>query len=451
MTYGAIALTEEEIQAAAAERLPSMNGKSRKVQLPSRNLVRPSGQACRPFLGASVSVMVTQDSQRVTVDSRRRGPEPWQSGRGGPGPRRPSRRWGWRRWWSCPAHRTSKTNHLPRPGGVGAGPARGASVAMPRGLIGLAITLGLTDTQRTAWDGEVTVSEGRVLGLDVARAGDATIDGGKFRVATKKQAANKKKAAAKKKKAQQKAAAAASAVIYVNLEGPETATVTVRTGQGTFSFKPADLKRGERSLFLDGQAAVERREAAVRLTGRGTEDDFPSAARAPDGTVWLAYVEYTPEVPHLTKAASKKSFDTLVPTKHGDRIRLRSFDGVTWSPGLDVTEAGLDVWRPAVAVDGRGEGLGRLGAAGRGRLGDLLPGVYPSGPRRDLGLVGRAEASHRRQGVGLPRRRRHRRQRTRLAGLAGVSSRQLRDPRARPPRAAGSAPAPGVGRLRQPG
>ena len=238
------------------------------------------------------------------------------------------------------------------PKGIVAGPARGTSVAMPRGLIGLSITLGLKDEQRTPWDGEVTVSEGRVLGLDLVQGTlDSSTDGSKFKVATKK-----KGAANKKKKAAAKAAGATlPAVLHVNLDAPEAATVTVRSAQGTFSFQPAELSRTGRKLFLDDRAAVERQDAAVRLTGAGTEDDFPSAARALDGTVWLAYVEYRPEVPHLTKAASKKEFDTLVPTKNGDRVRLRSFDGTTWSPGLDVTGGGLDVWRPTVAVDGQGK------------------------------------------------------------------------------------------------
>ena len=176
-------------------------------------------------------------------------------------------------------------------------------------------------------------------------------------------------------------------MIHANLDAPETATVTVRTGQGTFSFKPAELKRSERTLFLDGQASVERQEAAVRLTGAGTEDDFPAAARAADGTVWLAYVEYTPEVAHLTKAASKKEFDSLVPTKHGDRIRLRSFDGNTWQPGMDVT--GRRARRLAADRGGRrpGEGLGRLGTAGRRRLGDLPPDLHPARARRGHGVV----------------------------------------------------------------
>ena len=236
------------------------------------------------------------------------------------------------------------------PKGATPGPARGASVAMPRGLIGLAITLGIRDQQRTPWGGDITVSEGEVLGVEIAQGTlDSTSDGPRFTVATKNNpAANKKKAA---KKA---GAPTLPAIVHVNLAAPETATVTVRSGQGTFSFKPGDLNRTGRTLFLNDRAAVERQEAAVRLTGAGYEDDFPATARAADGTVWLAFVEYRPEVPHLTKAAARQEFDTLVPTKNGDRIRLRSFDGSSWTPSLDVTAGSLDVWRPTVAVDGKG-------------------------------------------------------------------------------------------------
>jgi hypothetical protein len=231
------------------------------------------------------------------------------------------------------------------PKGSSAGPARGSSVAMPRGLIGLSITLGLKDEQRTPWNGGVTVSEGRVLSLDLVQGTlDSTVSGSQFKVATKKKAVTKKNLAP-----------TIPAVIHVNLEAPETTTVTVRTGHGMITFRPEALSRTGRNLFLDDRVAIERQEAAVRLTGAGTEDDFPVAVRATDGTIWLAYVEYKPEVPHLTKAASKQEFDTLVPTKNGDRVRLRSFDGTTWSPGIDVTGAGLDVWRPTVAVDGQGK------------------------------------------------------------------------------------------------
>ncbi len=204
-----------------------------------------------------------------------------------------------------------------------AGPKRGAVVKMPTGLIAVEIMLGLNDTVRTAWDGEVSVSEGRVAGLEIVRSasGDATVDGGRFKVESKK-----KKAANKKKKQQE---LSQPAVIHANLEAPETAVVTVRSENGRFSFRLGDLKRAGPTRFLDGDVSVERREPAVRLTGSGWENDYPVAARAGDGSIWLAYVEYRPEVAHLTKAASKKNFDSLVPTKHGDMIRIRRFDGKT--------------------------------------------------------------------------------------------------------------------------
>ena len=161
----------------------------------------------------------------------------------------------------------------PLPGGPqgGEGPRRGAAVAMPTGLVGLEITLGIKDQTRTEWEGEVSVSEGRIAGLDIVRATpDSTVDGGRFKVATAKKAANKKAANKKKAAAKKKAqpGGLTPSVIHANLDAPATATVTVRTAKGTFAFKPAELSPAGPKLFLDGEASVELQEAAVRLTGR---------------------------------------------------------------------------------------------------------------------------------------------------------------------------------------
>ena len=43
-----------------------------------------------------------------------------------------------------------------------------------------------------------------------------------------------------------------------------------------------------------------------------------------------------------------------MPRRNGDRIRLRQFDGKTWKPAINVTDGGLEIWRPTVAVDGEG-------------------------------------------------------------------------------------------------
>ncbi|NOX56969.1 MAG: hypothetical protein GXP27_21515 [Planctomycetes bacterium] len=100
-----------------------------------------------------------------------------------------------------------------------------------------------------------------------------------------------------------------------------------------------------------------RISSPTRLTGPPTEDDYPAAAMAPDGTLWLVYVEYQRGSPIDMKAVRARSFDSLVPRGNGDRIRLMRFDGSNWSRPLDVTDAGLDVWRPTVAITGRGDVL----------------------------------------------------------------------------------------------
>src|SRR5262249_13980774 len=52
-----------------------------------------------------------------------------------------------------------------------------------------------------------------------------------------------------------------------------------------------------------------------------------------------------------------KNFAEFAPKGGGDQIRLVRFaDGKPGEP-LDVTGPGLDVWRPAVAVDGEGRGV----------------------------------------------------------------------------------------------
>lgn len=249
-------------------------------------------------------------------------------------------------------------------GGGGGGPKPGAPVEMPPGLIGLELHLGLKSAANTEWEGEVKVSEGRVVAIDVERSRpDAVVNGARFSVGTvaakkaaakNKKAANKKKAAVKKAdQAKKKQAAPQGATIAVTLDAPATATVTVTTRQGEFAFKPAELPARGPKTFLDDEASAERLNAAVRLTPGGTEDDYPAAAKGPDGSVWLASVAYQPEQPMLANIG-RDDFGKLVPTKNGDRIELRRFDGKTWHPALNVTDKGLDVWRPTVAVDGQG-------------------------------------------------------------------------------------------------
>jgi hypothetical protein len=248
-------------------------------------------------------------------------------------------------------------------------------IAMPRGLVGLELALGLLDAEPTDWEGDVTVSAGEVLDVTILESGaPAEARGAHFTVATtplaaakKQQAKKQAKQQAKKKQAGKKQAARKLAramlddaivpvIMRVNITAPADATVTVTTQHGKFSASLAQLKRGERTMFLDGQAALNRVDPAVRLTGEPGDEDFPAAAKAADGSVWLAYTTYTAERAILRQPVAPADFDSaLVPTKNGDRLYLRRYDAQGWDPPMAVTDGGLDLWRPAVSVDGRGD------------------------------------------------------------------------------------------------
>ena len=222
---------------------------------------------------------------------------------------------------------------------TGEGPGPGLSVAMPAGRVGLEVMLGLKDDRPTEWEGDVKVSSGRVVAVEVERAGpNAKIEGDHFSIETVP--------------TQQKQVA----VLRVTLEAPEEAVVTVATTRGGFEAKLSDLTRGRTRTFLDGQATVARGDAAVRLTGSETEDDFPAIAKGPDGSIWLVYVAYRPEQPRPLGEVGPEDFGLLTPSKNGDQILLRRYDpkAQAWQPAIEVTGPRREVWRPAVAVDGRG-------------------------------------------------------------------------------------------------
>jgi hypothetical protein len=217
-------------------------------------------------------------------------------------------------------------------------PAPHGPITMVPNQVTLEVSLGLKDKEQTMWRGEVQVTDGKVTGIEIAQGGvKSTVNGSRFSVLHRKQQTD-----------------LLPPLLRVNLEAPPAAGVTIKAGQGEFSFKLADLPDGPAS-FLDGQASVEKLASAIRLTGPATEDDFPAMATARDGTIWMAYVEYQPGPPLVQERILNREFDSLAPSGHGDRIRLVRFDGKVWHEPQDVTEGELDVWRPTVAVNGKGE------------------------------------------------------------------------------------------------
>jgi hypothetical protein len=220
----------------------------------------------------------------------------------------------------------------------------GRAVSMPAQLTGLLISLGLKDQKATDWDGAVSVSAGKIL--------DVSIVEGHPKAAAKGSEFSVRSVLAVKKKEKKKAGGIIKPIVRVTLDAPATARVKVTTKQGKFEFTLGDLPAASPQTFLEGQVSVQREEGALRLTTADVEHDYPVLAKAPDGTLWLAYTEYRTGRPYVAERVLAGNFDDLVPQGNGDQVRLKHFDGKTWSPALDVTEPGLDIWRPTVTVAG---------------------------------------------------------------------------------------------------
>ena len=129
----------------------------------------------------------------------------------------------------------------------------------------------------------------------------------------------------------------------------------VRTAQGEFSFVPGEIAWDGSAAFLDGRAVLRRAPLTASVAAGSRDEDFPACSVASDGTVWCVYVAYDRGSPVDMDAVSRGDFESLRPTDNGDRIHLLRFHDGVWRAMGAVTEAGLDVWRPTIALaSGRG-------------------------------------------------------------------------------------------------
>ncbi len=218
-----------------------------------------------------------------------------------------------------------------QPGGTG------AAVAMDPEATGLRIEF--LGGESGAWEGEVRVSAGKIAMIDLWHGGPKSrLEGTKFRLT----------------RARQRQAAGLAPQLLLTVAGPANAQVELATNQGTARFLLSDVAEGKPLRLLDEKLAVHRGPAAFRISGEGGDEDFASAAAAPDGTVWVSYVRYQSGPPVDEAAIANRQFDSLMPKGNGDRVLLIRYDGKEWSAPMAVTDELGDLWRPAVAVDGQG-------------------------------------------------------------------------------------------------
>ncbi|MCU0245554.1 MAG: hypothetical protein MUC42_03210, partial [Bryobacter sp.] len=214
--------------------------------------------------------------------------------------------------------------------------------------VGVRILLGVGDRQATTWDGGVTVRNARLVSLDPWRFddGDQLLAGNRWKMRT--HLIRLFGAAGQANRP----FVANGVVLMLDGEGPDT-SIQVETAQGSFEVSLRDVPFGTRTTPLGGRALVDRVPFASRVTNGSDEQDYPAAAVAKDGTVWVAYLEFKHHPEHDRIRSTPNDFSLLDLKPGGDQILLKKFANGSWSAPIPVSGAGGDLYRPAVAMDGR--------------------------------------------------------------------------------------------------
>jgi hypothetical protein len=258
-------------------------------------------------------------------------------------------------------------------------PAAESTTLDPK-VVTVRLLLGVGEAQASDWTGKVKIDKGEVVGLEGwrFRQNDEVqgTSGWDARTRLTKAAAKKKAAAAAKKgdgpaakkkgqfaAAKKKGAGAGfggGAVspngVFVALKAPDDARLTIETAQGNFNVPLADVADGSIQKYLDGKVEAQLVPTAATLYDGSDQEDFPAAAPDAGGNIWVACVVHQARGPVLVEPLSTRptKFADYVPKDGGDQVRLLRYAAGKVADTVEITGPGLDVWRPAVAVDKNG-------------------------------------------------------------------------------------------------
>jgi hypothetical protein len=226
-------------------------------------------------------------------------------------------------------------------------------------VVTVRLLLGVGDAQPQDWSGKVALDKGEVAGLQGwrFRQNDAVRGNQAWDARTRPSVkAAAKKAAVTPAPGTVPPAAGAGVVpngLFVAVKAPDDARLSVDSAQGAFTVVLADLAGGASRKYLDGRVEAQRVPTTATLCDGPDQEDFPAAAADARGNVWVVCVVHQARGPATLPPLRErpKSFSDYVPKDGGDQVRLLQFADGKASDTLDVTAAGRDVWRPAVAVD----------------------------------------------------------------------------------------------------
>jgi Protein of unknown function (DUF3604) len=221
--------------------------------------------------------------------------------------------------------------------------------------IGLRVLLGVTDEASAVWDGSVSVDGARVTRLDPWRFGkeDEIIGNTSWKASTRPVLSFMHLVLHL-----QPPVGDNGVIIWLSEDNPN-AEIKIKTTQGDFSLRLGDLPFGKLTYELGGRVAVDRIPANWRLTETPDEEDYPAAASGPNREIWLAYLQFRHNPNHDKLRAPMtepiKDLSVYSEPTGGDEVFVKHFADNKWSEPIPVSAAGGDLYRPAIAVDGKGK------------------------------------------------------------------------------------------------
>ncbi len=212
------------------------------------------------------------------------------------------------------------------------------------------ILLGVAESAETNWNGGVTARGARITAVEPWRfdGDDAMLPGNRWKMSTHLM----RRFGTAVNPAVQTFGANG---VVVQLEGETEDTVLdVDTPRGAFSVRLNEIPIGKSKTGLAGKAIADRVPSTWRITSSPDDQDYPAAAADSTGAVWLAYLEFKHNPDHDNIRNTPDKLDNMTAKTGGDQILLRKFDNKGWGRPIAITPPGGDLYRPAIAVDGRG-------------------------------------------------------------------------------------------------
>jgi hypothetical protein len=235
-----------------------------------------------------------------------------------------------------------------------------------RAEVAVRILLGVGDQAITNWDGGVTARGARITAIEPWRfdGDDAMLPGNRWKMSSRQirlfgaPAAPAAGAAAPRLQFTPTTPVvrpfSANGVVVLLSGETEESSLDVQTPRGAFTVRLNEIPYGKKKPGLNGKAVAERVPPYWRISDSKDEQDYPAAAADSTGAVWLAYLEFKHHPDHDNIRNVPEKFDNMTAKTGGDQILLRKFSGGAWGEPIAITPPGGDLYRPAIAIDGKG-------------------------------------------------------------------------------------------------